>query len=175
MKGLRYSTVLVAVLGLTVWGCEKATNPTEVPLSDQGGVRSLAKAEAETIKLSDSAPYSLFNDCTGEFVSGVVSLEATINIITDGNGGFHYHFIDIFDGNGVGETSGIQYEGSQTDHESFHGSSNGAVEDTFTLDFRLISRGSADNIMLHILAHVTVTPNGEATSEILTETVKCKG
>src|SRR5437867_306318 len=107
MQRLFYLTVLVAVLGLLVLGCENSTNPVEVPFLDQNGISSLAKAENTTIKSSDSFPFSFFNNCTEEVVSGVVSVKTTIHITTDGNGGFHFHFHDVFNGRAVGETSGI--------------------------------------------------------------------
>lgn len=135
----------------------------------------LAQPASGTIKFSDSFPFSFFNECTGEFVSGVVSFKTTIHETIDARGGYHFHFHDVYNGRAVGETSGIQYVGPQTDHESFHVSSNGALEDTFTLNFRFISRGSADNILTHILFHVTITPNGVVTSEIDNVTFECRG
>ena len=136
---------------------------------------AMAQAASTTIKFSDSFPFSFFNNCTGEVVSGVVSVKTTIHETIDANGGYHFHFVDVFLGRAVGETSGIQYVGPQTDHESFHVSSSGALEDTFTLNFRFISRGSADNILTHILFHTTITPNGDVTSEISNITEVCRG
>jgi len=135
----------------------------------------LAQPASTTIKFSDSFPFSFFNSCTGEVVSGVVSFKTTVHETIDASGGYHFHFHDVYNGRAVGETSGIQYVGPQTDHESFHVSSNGALEDTFTLNFRFISKGSADNILTHILFHVTITPNGVVTSEIANITEVCRG
>jgi len=134
-----------------------------------------AQAASTTVKLSDSFPFSFFNDCTGEIVSGVVQVKTTIHITIDANGGFHAHFHDVFNGRATGETSGTQYVGPQTDHDSLNASSGGALEETFTLDFRFLSQGSADNILTHILFHITVTPNGEVKKEIFTITEDCRG
>ena len=134
-----------------------------------------ARASTTTFKFSDSFPFSFFNNCTGEVVSGVVSVKGTVHETIDASGGFHFRFHEVFNGRAVGETSGIQYVGPQTDHGSFHVSSNGAVQDIFTLNFRFISRGSADNILLRIRFHVTITPNGEVTHEIFRFTEICKG
>ena len=133
----------------------------------------LAQPARTTIKIS--FPFSFFNNCTGEVVSGVVSVKTTVHETIDAKGGYHFHFHDVFIGRAVGETSGIQYVGPQTDHESFHVSSNGALEDTFTLNFRFISRGGADNILTHFLFHVTITPDGKVTSEIVNITDVCTG
>ena len=134
-----------------------------------------AAGSSTTIKFSDTFPFSFFNNCTGEVVSGVVSVKTTVHETIDAKGGFHFHFHDVFRGKAVGETSGIQYVGPQTDHESFQVSSNGALQDTFTLNFRFISKGSADNILLHLLFRVTITPNGDVTSELAKVTDTCRG
>jgi len=49
------------------------------------------------------------------------------------------------------------------------------LEETFTLNFRFISQGRTDNILTHILFHITITPNGVVTSETMTVTSACKG
>jgi hypothetical protein len=134
-----------------------------------------AQASSITLKFGDSFSFSFFNEYTGEFVSGVVSVKTTIHETIDASGGYHFHIHDVFNGRVVGETSGIQYVGPQTDHESFHVSSNGALEDTFTLNFRFISRGSADNIQTYLLFHITITPNGDVTSEIANIRSVCRG
>src|SRR5688572_21344948 len=140
-----------------------------------GPTSAQAQAASTTIKFSDSFPFSFFNNCTGEVVSGVVSVKTTIHETFDANGGYHFHFHDVYNGRAVGETSGIQYVGPQTDHESFHVSRSGALEDTFKLNFRVINRGSADNILTHTLFHTTITPNGDVTSEISNITEVCRG
>jgi hypothetical protein len=134
-----------------------------------------AQSGNATIKSSASFPFSFFNTCTGEVVSGVVNVKTTVHVSPDGNGGFHAHLHEVFNGRAVGETSGIQYVGPQTDHESFNNSSGGLVEDTFTLDFRFLSRGDADNILVHTLFHITVSPDGEVKAEVDAVTDECKG
>ena len=135
----------------------------------------MAGATNTTIKFSDTFPFSFFNNCTGEFVSGIVSVKGTIHETIDASGGFHFRIHEVFNGRAVGETSGIRYVGPQTDHESFHVSSNGGLSDTFTLNFRFISQGKADNIQAHLLFHITITPNGDVTSELATIRDVCRG
>ena len=154
-KGLRPLSLMIVVMLMVA-----LLAPTSV----------MAQATSTTVKFSDSFPFSFFNSCSGEVVSGVVSVKSTVHITADANGGFHANFHDVFNGRAVGETSGNQYVGPQTDHDSFSVSSGGALEETFTLNFRFLSRGSADNILTHLLFHVTITPNGDVTSEIFTIT-----
>jgi hypothetical protein len=134
-----------------------------------------AQANTETLKFSDSFPFSFFNECTGEVVSGVVNVKTTLHLTEDGHGGFHAHFHAVFNGRAVGETSGIQYVGPQVNHDSFHATSGGILEETSTLNFRFLSAGGADNILTHILLHITITPNGDVTSEFLNITEECNG
>src|ERR1051325_1512744 len=58
----------------------------------------MAQAASTTTKLSDSFPFSFFNECTGEFVSGVVTVKTTSHETFDVNGGYHFHFHDVFMG-----------------------------------------------------------------------------
>jgi hypothetical protein len=160
-KGLRLKLSLLAVIMLMV----ALLGPTS----------AMAQDASTTIKFRDTFPFSFFNNCTGEVVSGVVSVKSTIHETIDASGGLHFHFHDVFNGRAVGETSGIRYVGPQTDHESFHVSSNGALEDTFTVNFRFISQGKADNIQLHLLFHITITPNGDVTSELVKIRDVCRG
>jgi|GEM_PF-3334282 len=160
-KGLRLKLSLLTVIMLMV----ALLAPTSV----------MAQPASTTIKFSDSFPFSFFNNCTGEVVSGVIRGETTIDQTIDASGGYHFHFHDVYKARAVGETSGIQYVVTEIDHEGSHVSSNGALEDTYTLNFRFISQGSADNILLHILFHITITPNGVVTSEIENITDVCRG
>ena len=161
-RTVRFSMVLLMLMSLILASAASATSVQ-------------AQAANTTFKFSDSFPFSFFNNCTGEVVSGVVSFKTTVHETIDASGGYHFHLHEVYNGRAVGETSGIQYVGPQTDHESFHVSSRGALEDTYTLNFRFISQGSADNILLHILFHITITPNGDVTSEIENITDVCRG
>jgi hypothetical protein len=134
-----------------------------------------AQSDNATVKSSGSFPFTFFNPCTEEIVSGVVDVTTTVHVSSDAHGGFHFHVHEVFRGRAVGETSGIQYVGPQTDHETVNDSSSGAMVDTLTLNFRFVSRGGADDILIHALQHITVTPDGTVTSEFLNVTNTCKG
>jgi hypothetical protein len=134
-----------------------------------------AQADNATVKFSDSFAFTFFNTCTGEDVSGVVNVQTTVHVSPDSNGGFHAHIHNVFNGRAVGETSGIEYVGPQTDHDSFNESSGGIVEETATVNFRFLSRGGADNILTHLLFHITVSPDGVVKIEIENITSECRG
>lgn len=170
------SSVLLAVLGIGLWGCDNASNPiavqSQTPVLRAGLTAASPNA---TVKFTDSFPFSFFNDCTGDTVSGVVNVQSTVHISTDASGGFRAQFHDVFLGRAVGEPSGTSYVGPQTDHDGFGASSGGAAEETATLNFRFLSQGSADNILTHVLFHITINAKGVVTSETATVTDVCKG
>ena len=132
-----------------------------------------AQATVTIIRFEESEPFSFFNECTGEVVSGIVNLKGQVTITEDGRGGFHFRVHERFFGRAEGETSGTQYVGPQTDHESFHVGSS--LTDTFTLNFRFISRGGGDNIQLHVLEHITITADGQVSSVINIVREECRG
>ncbi|MGE5142121.1 MAG: hypothetical protein ACM3OA_01645 [Acidobacteriota bacterium] len=170
------SKVLLAVLGISLYGCDNASNPTAVRSQTpvlRAGVTAVSPNA--TVKFTDSFPFSFFNECTGDTVSGVVNVKSTVHISTSASGGFRAQFHDVYLGRAVGEPSGTSYVGPQTDHDGFGVSSGGAAEETFTENFRFLSQGSADNILTHVLFHTTINANGVVTSETATITDACKG
>jgi hypothetical protein len=127
------------------------------------------------LKSSNTFPFDFFNPCTGENVSGVVEQKSTIQLFADANGGSHLLIHDVFSGRAVGETSGIQYVGPQAEHVSVLDRSGEQFEFTDQRNFRFISEGGSDNLLLNVLIHLTVTPNGEVTSEVFLVTLACTG
>jgi hypothetical protein len=139
---------------------------------------ALAQAASSTSKSSDTFLFSFFNDCTGEVVSAVVSGNSTIHKIIDADRGIiHLRLHDVYIARAVGETSGIQYVGTQIDQGGFQVAGTGVdgLAYTFTLSFRFISRGSTDNILTHILLHTTITPNGETIIDNIDYSYVCGG
>lgn len=138
-----------------------------------------APASAQAINIimrfEDTIPFRSFNECTGEFVSGNVNVKGTAHITQDANGGLHLRLHQRFQGRAVGETSGTKYVGPQTDHRSIHSTTDGAVTDTFTLNFRFISKGRADNLQTHLLFHITVTADGVVRSFTDNFRMVCRG
>ena len=82
-NGRRFPMLLLILMPLML---ASSMHPTSVK----------AQASSTTIKLSDSFPFSFFNDCTGEIVSGVVQVKTTIHMTADANGGLHARFHDVF-------------------------------------------------------------------------------
>ena len=46
---------------------------------------------------------------------------------------------------------------------------------TFTNTFLLVSQGPQDNLQMHVVLHVTVTPAGVMTAEVVDTRIECVG
>jgi hypothetical protein len=110
---------------------------------------------------TEFAPGELVTDaiCTGEVVhlGGFVQYHFTTVLGTP----FHTtgDFTSVL--HGVGETTGKQYVSVQIGHSAY--TSNGLASYTATNVWRqrLVSQGSADDFVVTMTAHITVSPTGE--------------
>jgi hypothetical protein len=107
-------------------------------------------------------------DCTDE----LVEISGTIHLITqtqaDGSvvGVFNYQGVT-----GVGLTSGSRYQVSAVDQVRLRAPFPSSI--TSTSSFHLISRGSASNLLVTVLYHITINGSGEATVSIDTMNMQC--
>ncbi len=174
MKAL-YLTVLAAIFGLLVFGCAKAPNPTEVPLSEQSGPSSLAKATVFHSNVDIPVDETVFSQCAGEFIqfTGVTHMET--HTVVDANGGFHSQF--TFNDNnisGVGQSSGTKYRRVGAIHSTFNISGSAPLEQTITNSFNFIGQGAKNNTLLIETYHVTVNANGEVTAFVNNSKFECR-
>jgi hypothetical protein len=120
-----------------------------------------------------SSPFTLTDPCNGEVVEGVVEGGAHLVFITDPTGGEHVDLFSVVHGTGVGDL-GNTYVATQTLSATGTATVNGVTVITAVIDQPFISRGPADNLMVHLLAHFTITPNGTAVDFTVTS-VECRG
>ena len=98
-------------------------------------------------------------DCTGE----VVEISGTIHFVSqtqaDGSliGHFNYQAVT-----GVGLTSGMAYRTTAVDQLRLSAPFPASISSVQS--FRLISQGAADNLLVTVLYHVTVSEAGEVTA-----------
>lgn len=99
-----------------------------------------------------------FADCTGE----LVEISGTIHFVTqtqaDGSVMGHFNYQGV---TGVGLTSGITYQTAAVDQVRLRTPFPSSIASAQS--FRLISPGSASNLLVHVLYHITVNGNGEVT------------
>jgi hypothetical protein len=120
-----------------------------------------------------SSPFTLTNPCNGEVVEGVVEGQTHTVEVFDSSGGDHAELFSFVHGTGVGDL-GNTYVAHQTLSATGTATVNGVGVVTAVIDQPFISRGSADNLMVHLLAHYTITPNGTAV-DFMVVSVECRG
>ena len=97
--------------------------------------------------------------------------------VVDENGGVHYssrwNWVNF---TGTGLTSGDTYVVTQVISHTEHGfvDEDDLRNYTFNFSFRLVSKGSGENIQLKGVNHYTVNPNGELTVDKATFRAVCK-
>jgi hypothetical protein len=120
-----------------------------------------------------SSPFSLTNPCNGELVEGVVEGQAHVVDVLDPSGGEHVDLFSFVHGTGVGDF-GNTYVATQTLSGTGTATVNGVEVITVVIDQPFIGLGPADNLLVHLLAHFTITPNGTAVDFTVTS-VECRG
>jgi hypothetical protein len=109
------------------------------------------------------------NDCTGE----QVELSGTIHLVSqtqrDGSIVGHFNYQNV---RGVGLTSGTTYRASTID--TFRLKAPFPSDITSVSSFHLISQGTQDNLLVHVLFHMTVNANGEVTAFIDDLSIQCR-
>jgi hypothetical protein len=120
-----------------------------------------------------SSPFTLTNICNGEVVEGVVEGGTHTIEVFDPSGGEHAELFSFVRTTAAGDL-GNTYEATQTISGTGTATVNGVEVITVVFDQPLISHGSADNLMIHLLAHYTITPNGTAV-DFTVVSVECRG
>ena len=120
-----------------------------------------------------SSPFTLTNPCNGEVIEGFVQGQTHTLEVFDSSGGDHAELFSIVRTTAVGDL-GNTYRSTQTLIATGTVNANGVEVVTAVLDQPLISRGPADNLLIHALAHYTITPNGTAV-DFTIASVECRG
>jgi hypothetical protein len=140
---------------------------------------AVARAQSTTVTTNEQIPFSLIafvpcaNDGAGEDVLVTGTLHVLTHVTIDAQGGLHVkqHF-QPQGATGVGLTTGDTYRATGVTQEEFN--FTGGFTDTFINNFRWIGQGPNNNLLVHQTIHVTITPNGEITSEVENTSVECR-
>jgi hypothetical protein len=159
VRWLRKVWVLVAVLGLIGW-----IQPASVSASTEYN---------EQISFTDD-----FDGCLGERIT-VDGIQHIVGRFTrDGSGKLHFGFSRNTRGKGIGQTTGdtylLQDTVSRTSLEIVPGEPR-----VYTEGYRsiLMHHGEElpdDDTIIHFLSKVTVTANGDVTTEVEIQNVECR-
>ena len=121
----------------------------------------------------------VFNPCSmeGVILSGNVVL--VFRGQTDTTGALHRHLTVTGQGvTGIGMISATHYQVNGPFPNGLITQvvpGNGAIAFTSVTSFHLISRGSTDNFILHVLLHITVNANGDMTADVFSIIPVCAG
>jgi hypothetical protein len=110
-----------------------------------------------------------FNTCTGE----EVELSGTIHLVSqtqsDGSVLGHINYQGV---SGVGLTSGTEYRASSVDNFRLGAPFPSDIHSVRS--FRLVGRGTEDNLLVKFLFHITVNADGEVTATVDDVSSQCR-
>lgn len=169
---MRRLPLSLAVTALVAMACDQATGPAEPAMADasQGGPLS-----AVVVKTPIELTFIEFVACAGEDLEFHLREQVIVSEKVDARGGVHLHFVINDKGTtAVGQTSGITWHqvGATRDAQNFRGSAPVAV--SFVNVLNLIGRGSAPDLRIHELFHVTVNANGTVTTFVDRSRTECR-
>ena len=139
---------------------------------------SPAFGQATTTTTNEEVPVSssVVNSCNGDVVNYQGTLHVTNTFTTDSSGGTHMKTHSNFqDVTGVGTPSGINYRVGTTSNETTNDNDGPQLEMTVIQIVKVVSQGSAPNLFLHFVLHVTVNANGQTTSTVTEIRSECRG
>jgi hypothetical protein len=158
-RQLSVAAVVAAVCSMTIAGASFAPNAS----ADQ------------TISSTQNIPFNtgLFNPCNGQIVSLAGFLHVTINATQTPSGTLnatvHVDWSDVKGTDPLGNTYVIH----NADNDSVHFSGQGGVTQTASQQAGLVTTGSAQNLTMDTLFHITINPNGSFTAFVDTVTSTC--
>jgi hypothetical protein len=117
------------------------------------------------VHFSGTDTVSFFDDCTGETIAGDIAFAGVLTqTITNPGGALEQNHFDMHVtvmGTAIGQTTGIQYVTGETVHDSQAGTATFPFIETFTANFRFVSKGGSSNLAFSETFHLTITATGE--------------
>jgi hypothetical protein len=170
MRNLPRWLVVTALLA----ACDQSASPV-----DPATVGPNLSSTAEHLTSIDPFGVDIFtNPCTGEQIAVSGEIHHTLNIVTDADG-FEAHVSDlaVLLGKATGLTTGTTYLIKEPFQVKFNTPSLTAPPGTFTVVdmLTLVSQGSADNLVVQGVFHLTFTGLGEVKTTVDLFNAKCVG
>ena len=139
---------------------------------------SNAFGQATTTTTNEELPISssITNTCNGDTVAFQGTVHVVNTLTTDASGGYHLKTSSNYqDVSGTGTPSGLNYRIVTTRNDTVNDSDSAQFETTVVQTILAVSQGSAPNLFVHIVLHVTVNANGQTTSTVTQVTAECRG
>lgn len=137
---------------------------------------AIAPAWGDTIANQD-VPFSLTgvpDSCSSELVDVSGIAHFVLSEALDGAGGLHASLHVNVEAKGVGETSGAAYVGNAELNANLNNLGKGSAQNlTVIVNARLNGQGSVANANLKVTFHVTASPDGTVTAEVVNLSLGC--
>ncbi|HYP52941.1 MAG TPA: hypothetical protein VEQ42_05340 [Pyrinomonadaceae bacterium] len=138
-----------------------------------------ARAQATTVTTNETITFNstVVDTCNGSSVTLTGQLHLVHHFTTDSNGGTHMTTHTNYQGvSGTGSPVLINYNAvSSNTHKVKQSGSNQQTVFHNVDRVRLISQGSADNLIINVTTHTTVNANGTATTTFIDAEAECNG
>jgi hypothetical protein len=148
----------LALLGVAAFAiaCDSPTTP-RAPLKAPTILSRavLSNTRVETLALAS-------DDCNGGFLTLTATFHDLFAVTGDAAGGFHVKFHENVQGQGSNPVTGIDYVAVQEINQELNASAG--LEQTETIQYNLIAKGSTPNELYRLDFHITITPNGDVSS-----------
>jgi hypothetical protein len=136
-----------------------------------------AQAQAQPDTFNETIPFNttLTDSCTGEAVTFEGTWHILVHFTQDASGGLHGVAHNNIQGQGVG-SSGAKYITTQGSTSTSTISTDTANNFGVTGNARVVRTGvdgTQDDEVFTFRLHVTLTPNGELTAEVMENNVEC--
>jgi hypothetical protein len=140
-------------------------------------IPSLAAAQDPPMTFNERIPFESSGAplCGGEEVTFSGTMHILTHVTVDEQGGSHSVFHTNFQNtSATGLTTGTKYVINESSTFAFN-TRELPTEFTQTINGNLIGQGPAGNTGFHLTVHVTINANGEPTSEVINESIRCNG
>ncbi|MCH8987027.1 hypothetical protein IIA94_02560 [Patescibacteria group bacterium] len=170
MTSIRYrvfASILAVAAAMALWSILTGATPVQ--------------AKATTITTNINIPISLdvFVPCANGGAGEIVVLNGPLHVLfhstlNDNRFRVKAHF-QPQGVSGVGMSPGDKYQATGVTQSGFGGSFvNGQFTSTFVNNFRIIGKGKGNNLLIHMVFHITVNANGDVTTTVNNVKFDCK-
>ena len=131
---------------------------------------------ASIVNITINVPAMVVNGCAGDGVTLSGDLHVVISKTADGAGGYHMQRTTNYDQlKGASLVTGVPYTAQITSEDSWYAGAPFPTTHTHGDQAEYLAQGSADNFILHLRTHVTVTANGVPTATVDDIHADCTG
>ena len=171
---LQTTGIFVIMSFLFLIACKKEMNEA-LSSSNESSLKATTFTSNEKQPVNEIVFIPCANGGAGENVELTGTFHILIHTTVNGNNfttKYHFQPQGI---SGVGQTTGIKYQGSGVTQEEIKGSlKNEKFIDTYINNFNVVGQGAGNNYVVHSNTHITINANGKTTASVDNLTSDCK-